>query len=376
VARPIAVVEPQMEEIFHAPFNAALLHTVVLAYPDVPLSFRAFASHIEAVRGILADHAPALAERIEWRVIPALSARSILARWQRSARILREVLAPDESVLFASISRMELLQLKRVDGHKGLVRAVFHGDLDLLESPPRESFPMSLFSLQRVLLRPRPEWLRYIVLSRSIQDNIPEPFRQAFANSGVIDPPYHFFPVRPVAANPPIFGIFGNTGDGRSLEEVVRAVKAVNPAIRFRLIGFLSDPATVDRLRPLVEDASHHPISRETFLERAQSITHALWLAPPEAFRLRASGSFFDALASAKPLVYTANAYIDPYYALEPGIGVRCPTLDDVPAAILDLAATISTESYATAVQAMERLRVRFTPEEQAKTLPAALQWD
>jgi hypothetical protein len=365
-----------MEGLFHAPFNAALLRAVAFAYPGAPISFRGFASHLEVVRGMVAQHAPALAERIEWRVSSLGAARSMPSRWLRSARMFREVLATGERVLFTSLSRMQLLQLKRAMRHTDLVRAVLHGELDQLEQPPRERFPMSLFSLQRVLLRPHPEGLRYIVLSQSIRENLPERFRHALGNPGVIDHPYHFFPVRLAPASPPIFGIFGNTNDGRLLEQVVRAVKASNPAIRFRLIGFLSDQAAVDRLRPFLEDAGCRPISRETFMERAQSITHTLWLAHPDAFRLRASGTFFDALAYAKPLVYTANAFIDSYHALEPGIGVRCPTLDDVPAAVLELATNMSSQSYAADVQAIERLRTRFTPEEQAKALSTALAWD
>src|SRR5271163_255428 len=41
----IALVEPQMEGILHAPFNAALLHAVLLAYPETAVSFCAFPGH-------------------------------------------------------------------------------------------------------------------------------------------------------------------------------------------------------------------------------------------------------------------------------------------------------------------------------------------
>jgi hypothetical protein len=376
VTRPIAVVEPQMEELFHAPFNAALLHAVALAYPNLPISFRGFPAHLEVVRGILAQHAPALVAQIEWRSTPLSPARSLPARWLRSGRLLRDVLGPRERVLFTSISRMQLLQLKRTMQDGDLVRTVLHGDLDQIERPSRERFPMSFFALERVLLRPHPLGLRYLLLSQSIFDNIPGRLRPAFADAGVIDHPYHFLPIRSAFASPPVFGIFGNTGDGRLLEQVAKAVKAIDPRIRFRLIGFLSDQATVDRLLPYVEEAAHHPLSRETFIERAESVTHALWLAPSDGFRLRASGTFYDALAYAKPLIYTANAYIDPYFAVEPGIGVRCPTLGEVPAAIVNLATRETSETYAAAVEAIERLRTRFTPEAQAKVLPAVLAWD
>jgi hypothetical protein len=364
-----------MEEVFHAPFNAALLHTTALAYPEAEISFRGFPGHLDVVRGIIAQYAPALVERIEWRVTPLRPGRSLVVRWMRSARFLRQTLASGERVLFTSISRMQLLQLKRMMGSRDSVRAVLHGNLEELESASRERFPLNLFGLQRVVLRPHPPGLRYIVPGQSIAENLPQRFRPALGAPCIIDHPYHFFPVRSAPARPLIFGVFGNTGDGRLFEEVARAVKAVDPAIRFRLIGFLSNQAAVERLRPLVEDVGCEPISRESFIARAQSITHSLWLGTPGCFRLRASGTFFDALAYAKPLVYTANAYIDSYYALDPAIGVRCATLGDVPAAILDLAARSSSESYAAAVQAIQRLRIQFTPEEQAKRLPAALEW-
>jgi hypothetical protein len=364
-----------MEEVFHAPFNAALLHATALAYPEAAISFRGFPVHLDVVRGIIAQYAPALVERIEWRVATLRPTSSLLVRWMRSARLLRQALAPDERVLFTSISRMQLLQLKRMMRKRDSVRVVLHGNLEELEIASRERFPLNLFSLKRVVMRPHPLGLRYIVLGQSIAENLPQRFRPALGIPCIIDHPYHFFPVRPAPAQPPIFGVFGNTGDGRLLEEVARAVKAVDPTIRFRLIGFLSDQAAVERLRPLIEDVGCEPICRESFIERAQSITHSLWLGTPGCFRLRASGTFFDALAYCKPLVYTANAYIDFYCAREPAIAVCCATLDAVPAAILDLAVHSSSESYAAAVQAIQRLRIQFAPEEQAKRLPSELGW-
>jgi hypothetical protein len=272
---------------------------------------------------------------------------------------------------------MQLLQLKRelMRSGRGDVRAVLHGDLDQIDRPPFERFPLRLFALQRVLQRPHPAGLRYLVLGRSIYDNIPESFRRALADPGIIDHPYHFPPVQPGAPNPLIVGIFGNLGEGHLLETIARRVKDANPAIRIRLIGFVSGQETVDRLRHIVEDVSDKPISHETFVERAHDISYALWIAESNNFRLRASGTFFDALAYAKPLIYNANPFIDSYFYLQPEIGTRCDTLDDVPAAILNTVANHTPERYAGAVEAMEKLRNRFSPEELAKRLPDELRF-
>ena len=373
----IAVVEPQMENLFHASFNAALLHAVVLAWPAVPVSFRAFQGHMEVVREILSEHAPDLVARIEWRTAELPSSGSTLARWRQTAAALRDIFRTGERVLFCSGSRMQLLQLKRaMRGAGHVARVVLHGDLELLEQPISERFPKSLFALRRVLSGPPVAGLRYILLGPSIRENIPAAYRAVFADAGVIDHPYHFPPLGPAPPGPLTFGIFGDSGEARTPEKIARAVKAVNPDIHFRIIGFLSDASVVERVRDVLDDAGEDPISRTVFRERAEGITHTLWLAKIGGFRLRASGTFFDALAYAKPLVYTANPYLDRYFALEPALGVRVSTLDEVPEAILGVACSFSEASYAASRAAIETFRLRFTPQELAKRIPAAVDWD
>jgi len=374
--RSIAVVEPQMENLFHASFNAALLHSVVLAYPNESVSFRALPGHAKAVRDVLEQHAPEIVSRIEWRGIAPATQTSMFARWRANNRLLREVLGAKERVLFCSISRMQLLQLKRVMRDGDEARAVLHGDLDRIAEPPTERFPASLFALQNVLLKPQPRGLRFVVLSESIRQNIPAQFEPAMRNAGVIDIPYHFGPIQPTPAAPVVFGLFGNTGDGRLQEEVARGVKAQNPEILFRLVGFLANEETVARLSPYVEMAGCKPVAHEEFVRRAESVTHTLWLAHAGGFRLRASGTFFDALGYGKPLVYTANPFVDAYFAEAPGIGVRCESLADVPAAIVRLAAETTPESYAAAQAAILAFRVRFTPEALARRLPESFDWE
>jgi hypothetical protein len=369
-----------MLAVFHAPFNAAFLHTVALAYPDAALSFQAFPAHAGIVRDILDEHVPQLSRQIIWRTVPPPSANSSLPRFLEARRFIRESASTSAHVIFTSISRMQLMHLKRFLGNrKNLhVRAVLHGELGRTGQALKESFPMSLFPLERVLLMPHPAALRYIVLTESVLRNVPLHLQQALSQSAAIEHPYHFPPIRPYAPLPLVFGIFGNTGDGRLLEQVARRVKSVDPSIRFRLVGFLSGKTgkePVERLRPLVEDVTDRPIPRATYVERAHGISHALWLAPPDSFRLRASGTFLDALAYAKPLIYTANAYIDPYYALEPKIGIRCETVDGVADAVLNTVRTHTASTYVESQQAMERLRQRFLPQQQAQALRLGLHW-
>ena len=361
--RSVAVVEPQMEHVFHAPFNAALLHAVRLAFPEVEVSFLAFASHAAVVRGLLEVHAPGAAKSITWRENPGVPAGSTLGRWRQNSRTFRQVLDRGERVVFSSISRMQLLQLKRMMKDDGDVLAVLHGDLERIGEPEVDRFPASLFKLQDVLLRRQPRGLRFVLLGESIRRHMPPEYDAVLSNAVLIDHPYHFPECSHGAGEPLVFGIFGNSGTGTLVEEVARRVKAVRPEVRFRLVGFVADAEAAERLAPYVEGAECVPISREEFVRRAESVTHALWVSSPDSFKLRASGTFFDALAFCKPLVYTANAYVDAYLTGAPEVGVRCAGVEEAAAKILELAAHPDAGGYARSVRAIEVLRKRFAPE-------------
>ena len=369
-----------MEGLFHAPFNAALLHAVALAYPEAVLSFAASASHLDVVREILTEHAPAIVQRIVWLAERAQSGTSLPARWWSSRNQIRRLLASGDTLLFCSISRMQLLLLKQLMRHGNRIACVLHGDLESVEAPTTEGFPRNLFALRRVLERPQPEGLHFLLLSESIRTNLPASLRRSMGDIRVIDHPYHFPAGLPASSsNPVVLGIFGNTGNARALETVARIVKQSRPEVQFRLVGFVEDETVVRRISDVIDDATATPISRTEFKARAERITHALWLAEPGGFRLRASGTFFDALAYLKPLIYTANPYLDGYGLTEAGVGTSCHSLEEVAASAIALADqarnTGFLQQYKLQVDALRHLRERFTPESIAERLPVALGW-
>lgn len=273
---------------------------------------------------------------------------------------------------------MQLLTLKNLLRRRPAneARCFLHGELELLEDPVPARFPASLFALDRVVLRPQPAGLRYLLLSESIRRAIPLRFAQPFANASVVDHPYHFAAPDTTAHPSAVFGIFGNLGDGRLLEQVARLALSRDASVRIRLIGFLEDQSAADRLRGLVEDASPRVLPRAEFCDRAGQITHALWMAPTGGFRLRASGTFMDALSFGTPLVYTANPFIDGYVAEEPQLGIRCSSAEQVAEALVQASRDYTPTQHAASRAAIYRFRERFTPQSIASRLPAALDWD
>jgi hypothetical protein len=375
---PITLVEPQMTDLHHSPFNAALLHAILLAYPDVSISFIGFQRHVDIVSSILKQNAVELWGRVTWTYYPDFTTRYTFTRWFKSSNLISTVLCTNDRLLFCSISRMQLLQVKRAMTPNQLVRVVLHGELDNLDQVEERHSFKSLVSFQKVLLRPNPIGLRYLLLGNSIRDCIPPRYRAALANSGVIDHPYHFANLAtsstPIGTNL-IFGIFGNAGDGKKLAEVVQKVRELTPRVRFKLIGFVSDAEAAQRLQGLVEDVGFIPISHRVFFERSQGVTHTLWIAEPNSYRLRASGTFFDALAHCKPMVYTSNAFLDAYLVDKPGIAIKCDSLDQVPGAIESLLKDTTPDSYLRSQELIVAFRKRFTPLVLAGHLAQELLW-
>jgi hypothetical protein len=371
MTRNLTLAELGMDGLAHAPFNAALLHTAVLAFPEAKVSFRAFHDHVAAVRDVLGEHAPEILTRVRWCELPP-PRTSMLARWRFFAREFATLRATGDRLLLCSASRMMLMQLRRSVRPGDEVRAVLHGDLDQLERPGKDRFPASVMSLRRVLRHKLPPELRLIVLGASIRSCIPAAFEPAFANACVIDHPYHFGALQPRPEGPASFGVFGNAGDGEEFATVARRVRQQAPEVSLSLIGFVGSESARALLSPLVAGVGTVPLPREEFLARTARIGYALWLAQPGGYRLRASGTFFDALSFGKPLLFVANAFVDRYFEQEPAIGVRCASLEELAEAAV--AVTRTQQGYAEAQAAIARLRERFTPQAQAAALAACFQ--
>ena len=375
--REIRVVEPQIAHVGHSPTNAAFLHTAFLAFPSYRVSYSAMPEQLRAVRDILDRYAPEIVEKIEWRTIEEPSENGQRAWWRWSWRTIKGYLGKDERVLFTSLSRMQIFQTKWLMRlHPGAqIRVVLHGDLEELLHPRRDRFPLSLLSVANVLKSRTPKGLRYLLLGRSIFENVPAEFHELTDHAGIVDIPSHFPDFVPQPVDELVFGTFGNSGEGHELEEVVRAVKAQRPNVRFRLVGFLSGPEPVARLAPFVERADFAPLTRAQFIENAREVTHTLWVTRPGGFRLRASATFFDALGIAAPLVYTRNPYIDAYRDAAPGIGWPCADTEAVIREVVRVADAFDPEAYREQQAAMLRFRTRFLPENQTDALRTATGW-
>src|SRR5215469_12360014 len=172
----IILCEPQCWGFEHSAFNAALLQTVLIAYPDAQLVFMGEPEHLASAREVLARQGCPPHERVRWQEI-RIPPRT-LAGWRRlrsEVAWCRQVLtatrgAQVTALLICSIAETGLLVLKSMlQTHRIPVPviAALHGILASVEQPqPRRPWNWATH-LRQALRLPHPRQLTYLALSGS-----------------------------------------------------------------------------------------------------------------------------------------------------------------------------------------------------------------
>src|SRR4051812_43871457 len=93
----ILMIEPQCWDLEHASFNAALLASVLSAYPEDEVVFMGEECHLANVRKAITKHAPRDVGRVQWRAIPIIAREATgWLRFFAERRDLARVLAEAE----------------------------------------------------------------------------------------------------------------------------------------------------------------------------------------------------------------------------------------------------------------------------------------
>ena len=220
----ITVIEPQCTGAEHAPFNAALLTTASLAFPDAHIRFEAEADHAVWVQDLMRRYPGGSAgAKPELRTV-TVPPRSSLG-WARVApelaffesALARAKATSANVLLFSSITSVGVLALKLASYRRKLplpVIAVPHSclsDLQFSLFAHRTAFPLSI---RPALSLPHPQHLTYIALGPSIARFIATLRRGTNEHWTAINHPY-LFPDNDDSIRPTQFqfrfGFFGGT---------------------------------------------------------------------------------------------------------------------------------------------------------------------
>ncbi|MBN1268938.1 MAG: hypothetical protein JXB04_05080 [Kiritimatiellae bacterium] len=375
----IVVCEPQFKGFEHSAFNAALLEAVLAGWPGVEITFVAEPGHASEVGARLAEQELNPADQIRWqerRNVPR--SRPYIRRAGREMAFCLDTLRTARRtrarmVLFASVTPTLLMAVKwalRILPVAAPVLAIPH---DILGDLKKKATGLGrrLMSLSNVLREPWPRNLKLVVLGAFILRNIEQDAPEVSARFAGMDQPFLWPVPAPAAgrgAGPLRFGYLGVSAKGlRGFVELAQAVQRERPGgCEFTMVGFVNRPeddSFLDPTQTAVTGLARAPLSRTEYVARGRSLTYAVWTAPAESYRLRASTAFLDGLSFVKPGICLRNDCLDNYFDRMGDIGYLCEDFDAMRDVILSIIDDFPSERYEAQCKNILAGRNILTPE-------------
>jgi hypothetical protein len=378
---PVVVVESRLDGFQHGDFNAALLHTVRLAYPETAVLFLGETTQLEFVKEKL-ERTKCL-DSIEFE--PIRIPASSLSGWNRlsadfaSCAALLRIFArrPSRAVVFCSVTAPFVLALKILMWAKRFTVptiAILHGEFSVIATRPITK-RLKWIEQRGAYAFPQPANLRLIVLGDSILNNLKRcipvknsqwasfylPYLRPYVElgrAGLTEPDHRHLRFGFV-------GMSGHTGD-KGFDTFVRLANAIAPeseACEFVIVGYYNGPADGKPVCPFLRRIPDRPLSQEEFDVGMLELTYVVWTADPQHYRLTSSATFVDALTYLKPGIYLRNDYIEHYFDRMGDIGYLCDTYEDMLATIREIVAEFPKERYAQQVENIRKGCVILEPE-------------
>lgn len=427
----IVVCEPQCKLFSHEKFNSGFLYGLRLAFPKEQIRFYGDASHIAALKKILAhdnisidniEYVP-VRFRLEPGVIRFIGYLQLLSSVLRNAR-----LAGSGKVFFLSFNPEILYLLKRLK-QKSEFRTmkfalVLHGGFEsvagdiarlktkahtasfgertiverirrtkLADIPakalrvclralerrlsPWSAISRRLFTEKEMLLWRHSDDFRYICLSSHIRLNARQYLDVERLNFHTITLPTAFADTTPRPHNKfAKFAMFGY-GDSLALRGLLfeLASRRIVSPYEIRVIGM--DSRSIEGFPNATCPSPGKPLERSDMERFALDIDMFLILYDKSRYRLSCSGSVLESLSYLKPLLYLDNECVNNFNNEKRPIGIRCDSIHMLADRLQEI-----VESYADYGSALDgfrqnmlEVRVEHSIEQSADALRASFTW-
>ena len=383
------LIEPQCWGLEHASFNAALIDTVLLAYPKEQLVFFGEESHLTSVRRILDRYDSDEVGRVSWRDI-SIPKRGdtgwlrFIREWREFGSFLREVQKGDyQHFMFTSITNTGILVLKIKVYYRKFpfpIITVLHGMLHTIVGRwPHKPWNWPL-NIRFVLRFFQSDVLRYLVLGESIYRSVAEVQPNQISNFKSLDLPnfeYNLYSDKvELQKGKPIFGYIGTGNKTKGIgafAKIAQECIGLKKDVVFLLVGYLSSWRD-DAAYSFVSGISEKQLTTDEFIQRGLSLTYSVNTSNPDFYRFGGCSSFIDALFFGKPGIYLRNRYIEYYFDQMGDIGYLCDSIDEMICIIKSIIIEFPSERYIRQVENIEKGRLILTPKYLAPKLKEILE--
>jgi len=192
--------------------------------------------------------------------------------------------------------------------------------------------------------------MRVVVLGAPIFDNL-RAMGLASAGWASIDHPFARmdFEIPPPPPQPVRFGYLA--GFERSNPETRQMLERVSSATGCEIAWIGRESAEAEALSP------------DEYRKRLGGVHYAIWLGDADAYRLRASATFLDAVAMGKPLIYLRNDFVDYFNSHRGPFGFPVSSVGELEELLIRLARSPLDENYNRLVRTSLAASRTFSPE-------------
>jgi glycosyltransferase involved in cell wall biosynthesis len=368
----------------HAPFNAAFISSIMLAYPDAQMVCFSGKKQQEAIRQLLKEEGCRFFGSIEWRKIDRFVKNKtyflqmFINDFWWVAYFFKKIknINPD-LVILGTTSPLTIFLLKILSfmiNRKTVWGIVLHSELcDVDVKGSRR--PWHFFtSIGKILGYFQPPNMKLVLLGepiyRTLLSIMPKLSDKKIYS---IEHPY-FWSVKKeqVVCRPSqekiIFGFLGSIYKGRGYElyeKLAKKAEGLTDKATFITVGSVAPSYFRDHFARL----PRQPLSFADYREQASRITYSMHLGGYSLYRLAASGSFLDSLSYVKPVIALRNPYVEYYFEKLGDIGYLCDTYEDVEKVVIDIINNFSPEKYMLQCENILNNRDLFSPEKVSRQI-------
>jgi hypothetical protein len=369
----IVLYEPICSGPEHAPFNAALVATVTIAYPCEAVAFFAEREHLACVREMLQQSRTT--DRVEWRAldIPRRhERRRFLKDLAVCATVFQEAAHLSAShVIACSCNETSVIAIRlhsMVRPTAPIVSIVHHGKLATM---------MGSRSTRAVLSARWPRSLRHIVLGCNIRRSVLQQLPSLAHSMVAIRHPYMFRALAPQTILDTHSLRFGFLGLGSTAKGVHRfgSLATAFPAVEWEIIGRLTEEHRHDKtLQGLLFNNSEGPLKRACYEDRVGRLSYAVFPYEPSDYELVSSGAILDAFSLLKPCIVLRNSLFEEYFESMGDIGYLCEDSYHMHQTVRDIIRSPPVDRYAAQCENISRRRTLFEPLHVAASLRAVFE--